>query len=530
MGSTFAGVDARCSIVAILGAALLCAAPAGAVTFSEQGATVLLESPASPLVEARGASFADIDNDGDPDLLIQGASSARRMFLNNRIGLGTSTYTKITTGPVSSSDGPGWSAAWGDYNSDGLVDVFEGQSNQSAAPGDRGDLYRNNGGTFTNVSASTINDPGFHQDLAWCDIDKDGDLDLLIGMEGPEKHEIYLQGAGGTFTQAGATLGLHIPYGTKAYGMAVGDTDGDGDSEIYMSTCIATQVIRNNFFENITSTTIYGFAFRDIADTNGTQYLANSYSAGFYDFDDDGDLDLYMVGADGKPSKIFRNNGGNNFTDVDALTGHALFLVQGGDLNGGEAIDFDNDGDLDVYAHDHLASGSLNIARRLYGNIGNWEFTDVTAAEGLGGTCEGGYDSAWADFDLDGDMDLCFPNDAGFPERFFVSTASTNGNKWLSVRLQGAAPNTRAIGARVYATIHKNTVNERTLRRDANTNALAFHQSDLPVHFGLGAATVVDELKVMWPNGTQSVYTNVAPNQYFVATMPAAGIKNWELY
>ncbi|MBX7244475.1 MAG: CRTAC1 family protein [Candidatus Sumerlaeaceae bacterium] len=516
----------------VLGAAslLLLAGPVTAATFTEQGASVLIESPASPNLDAISCSFADIDNDGDPDLLIQGASTARRMFLNNKIPNGIGSFTKITTGPVNSADGTGWSACWGDYDSDGRIDVFEGQANNGGGSASSGDLYRNLGGSFSNVSASTINDPGFHQNVAWCDIDKDGDLDLLIGMEGPELHQVYIQNNSTSFTQAGATMGMQVPYGYKAYGMAIGDSDGDGDFDVYISTCISTQIIRNNFFRNDISTNSVGRAFVDIADSNGTQYMNNSYSCGFYDFDNDGDLDLLMAGADGWASKIFRNNGSNNFTDVDTLSTHPLLSNQGGDFNGAQALDYDNDGDLDLYFHDHLSSGSFNQARRLYRNDGNWQFTDVTVAEGLGGTNEGGYDSAWADFDLDGDLDLAFPTGSTAPERFFTSTVSTNGNKWLYVKLQGLSPNTRAIGAQIYVTIFKSTVNEKTLRRDCNTNANAFHQDDLPVHFGLGSATIVDELKIVWPNGTQRILTNVAVNQRLNVAQFAASVDDWPLY
>jgi hypothetical protein len=120
----------------------------------------------------------------------------------------------------------------------------------------------------------------------------------------------------------------------------------------------------------------------------------NSRSASLADIDNDGDLDLYMTGADGEASKIFRNDGSNHFTDVDTITGHALLSDTSGDLNGARAVDYDNDGDLDLFFHDHKVHSGNDNARKLYRNDGNWEFTDVTAAEGLHATNEGSYDSA----------------------------------------------------------------------------------------------------------------------------------------
>jgi hypothetical protein len=262
--------------------------------------------------------------------------------------------------------------------------------------------------------------------------------------------------------------------------------------------------------------------------------MSNSYGSEFVDFDNDGDLDLYMTGAQndstevGNPTKIFKNLGSNQFVDVDTITGHELLRdasgnpVRGTDLNGSKAVDYDNDGDLDLYFHDNLASTGN---QRLFRNHGNWEFVDVTAAEGLnvaaGGASvgAGGYDSAWGDLDRDGDQDLIDPNNATFggnptPERVYVSDASTNGNHWLYVELTGPADNTTGVGASLYATVNDGTPQEVTLRREANTNIGTFNQSDLPVHFGLGTAAEIDVLRIQWPDGSQQSLYNVAVDQY----------------
>ncbi|HEY6563551.1 MAG TPA: CRTAC1 family protein, partial [Pirellulaceae bacterium] len=300
--------------------------------------------------------------------------------------------------------------------------------------------------------------------------------------------------------------------------MAVGDTDGDGDVDIYISTCRPDNNIRNNFYENRLVQT-GSLSFVDIADTNGTQYMMNSYGSEFHDFNDDGRLDLFLVGADGLPSKIYRNNGSNQFTDVDAITGHPLLSDTSGDLNGARAVDYDNDGDLDLFFHDHLPRAGHNEARKLYRNDGNWQFTDVTAAAGLAATNQGAYDSTWGDIDLDGDQDLIAPTDTNFAERVFVSNANTNGNHWLYVKLVGPSENTTGIGATVHATIHEGTPQERTLRREANTNAGTFNQSDLPVHIGLGGATQIDELRIVWPDGTVRTLQDVVVDRYLVVSI-----------
>ncbi|MCB9865601.1 MAG: VCBS repeat-containing protein [Phycisphaerales bacterium] len=470
-------------------------------------------------VDARSASLADIDRDGDLDLLFQGGSGAQQLLRNEFVGGGVVTFTNITA-QLPGGLGPSWSAGWGDYDGDGDVDVFVGQSNL----GGSGDVLRNDGAAgFSNQSVATgLDDPGFHQNVAWCDIDNDRDLDLILAMEGPELHEIYLQGPPQTFTAVGAAVGFQQPEGVKAYGMAIGDSDGDGDMDIYISTCRSNNNIRNNFYENQLVET-GSLSFVDIADANGTQFMQNSYHAEFVDFDDDGDLDLLMAGADGQRTKIFRNDGGNQFTDVDTLLGHDLLDNRGGDYNGGRAVDYDNDGDLDLFFHDQRVANGRNQARRLFRNDGNWQFTDVTVSAGLDFPNEGAYDSTWGDLDRDGDLDLVAATNTNAPERVFLNTAAGNGNHWLMVRLAGPPDNTTGVGAAVYTTINFGTPQQRTLRREANTSAGTFNQSDLPVHFGLGAADHVDELRVVWPSGVEQRLCAVAADRYIEVHYPTAG-------
>jgi hypothetical protein len=494
-----------------------------APTFSEQGAAVLLGLDI--LSESRSASLADIDNDGDLDVFFQGGGTgptgAQQLLRNNLVEFGALTFTNMTS-TLPAGVSASWSAAWGDYNGDGFVDVFIGQSN--TATGAVGDVFRNNGPAgFSNESVATnLDDPDFHQNEAWIDIDNDQDLDLLIGMEGPQKHQVYLQGPANHFTPVGAEVGFQEDLGWKGYGMAIGDTDDDGDFDVYISTCRSDNNIRNNFYENQLVET-GSLNFIDIADSNGTQNMRNTYGAEFHDFDNDGKLDLFLVGADQQPSKIYRNDGNNMFTDVDTITDHVLLTDVGGDLNGGKPVDYDNDGDLDLFFHDHLIRPGTNKARKLYRNDGNWQFTDVTVAEGIHAANEGAYDSTWGDLDRDGDQDLIAPTDQCFPERVFLSNASTNGNHWLYVELQGPSDNTTGIGASLFATLFAGTPEELTLRREANTNAGTFNQSDLPVHFGLGTANIIDELRVRWPNGQMQTLFDVGVDQYLTITIPDPG-------
>ena len=498
----------------------LCAVPclSPAQTFEERGAEILGNIGNE---FARSGSFADYDNDGDPDLFIQGSGQAQRFLRNNTIGSGSATFTDVTVEVgLDNLDQQGWSSAWGDYDADGDVDLFLGQ--EHSGNGDtRGDLLRNfrmEGGTgFTNFGAQAgLDDPHWHENVAWVDIDRDGDLDLLVTKE-LEPHEIYEQFAPGQFRPIGEQTGFADPT-SHGYGLAIGDYDGDRDLDVYISTCVSSNDIPNTFFENQLSDTGV-LRFIDVTDRTGTQFRPNSYGSQFADFDDDGDLDLYMVGASGNLNKLWRNDGDGTFTDVDDIVqDEVLYQPSTTLLVGGQAADYDNDGDLDLLFQDRAGS----IGRLLYRNDGDWQFTHASTQEGLKTGADGGFDSAFVDYDLDGDLDLFASTDAGLPQRFFVSNASTNGNQWLYLCLKGTEKNPSGIGAQVYATIQQGTPQERTLRRDTFLMVGTFHQDDLPVHIGLGAAQVVDELRIVWPNGVTQVLTNVSAGQYLEVTIPSA--------
>jgi len=315
--------------------------------------------------------------------------------------------------------------------------------------------------------------------------------------------------------------------------MAIGDADGDGDLDIYMSPCLGDSgsptpkaYYKNNLVESGAAKTL---SFTDVAASNGTQNVSKGYGAEFVDFDNDGKLDLYVTGANGVATKIYKGDGHGNFVDVDTITGHALLSDTGTDLNGAKAIDYDNDGDLDLFFHDNL-SGTSSV--KLYRNdsipndpnpANRWKFTDVTTAQGITNTGAGGYDGTWGDIDRDGDLDLINPNNSTLNgvatgERVYINDASTNGNHWLYVKLKGPGWDTTGIGSSLYATLADGSLQGVTLRREANTNADTFNQSDVPVHFGLGTSTLIDQLLIRWADGTAQVIDSILANQYITVT------------
>ena len=519
----------RCALTLLVGWCFsLLGSPALAV-FTEQRASWF---PGGFNVTGYSASLADIDNDGDLDVLFAGSSlSAQQLFRNNTINAGgtaSKTFTNVTSTmwETPTYNTSTWSAAWADYNGDGLVDVFVGQNNNGFS---RGRLMKNTGAGFVDVSTATgLNSYGFAQNVAWVDMNNDQLLDMVIGMENTEPNTIYLQNSAHQFTAVAPENGISNPVVGRSYGMAIGDADGDGDLDIYMSPCLGDggnatpkAYYKNNLVESGPAKTL---SFTDVSYQNGTQNISKGYGAEFVDFDNDGMLDLYATGSNSAPTKIYKNIGSGQFIDVDTITMGPLLSSPGTDLNGSKAIDYDNDGDLDLFFHDNLNGGSN---AKLYRNdsipnaanpADRWKFTDVTTAQAITNAGLGGYDSTWGDIDLDGDLDLINPNNSSTSERVYINDASTNGNHWLHVRLKGPGWNTRGVGSSLYATLNTGTPSEVTLRREANTNAGTFNQSDLPVHFGLGAASLVDQLLVRWADGTAQVLRNIAGDQYLSVT------------
>jgi hypothetical protein len=433
----------------------------------------------------RGVAWGDYNNDGYVDLYMSKDNNLHRLF-QNLDGSGFFDFGGSGTNGPSAGRG----VAWGDYDNDGYLDLYlanEGTANR---------LYRNNGNgqTFTESGGTSgTADTGNSKGIAWGDYDADGYLDLYVANYG-SANRLYHNNQNGTFTDVGGPSGTADTGNSN--GVAWGDYDNDGDLDLYVANDNLTAV--NKLYRNNGNGT-----FTNVATASGTNDSGSNMGVAWGDYDNDGDLDLYMTKY-GTANRLFRNNGNGTFSDVAAASGTA----DAGNGTGVAWADYDHDGDLDLYV---VNEGSAN---RHYRNNGNGTFSDVGAAMG---TNDGGNGQAvaWADYDLDGDLDLYLANNG--PNRLYRNdSAVPPGQHWLHVNLVGSVSNHSGIGARVRC-----VAGGITAIREISGGSGYLSQCSLTAEFGLGTAATVDSLEVRWPSGVVQTITNSGVDQRITVTEPA---------
>ena len=319
-----------------------------------------------------GCAWGDFDNDGDHDLYVANANAPNKLW-QNRSG----TFLDVTAAAGVGDPTTTTAVAWADYDNDGDLDLYLGSATANR-------LYRNDGNLmFKDVTAGPLGWTEWTASLDWGDFDNDGDVDLFLANDGVDA---LLRNDGGTFVDvaAGPVLGIGRPRGCSWV-----DYDDDNDLDLHVVySGLPDKLLRNDG----------GGVFVDAT----PPILANTgsgVSAAWSDYDNDGDLDLYLVTATGSPNLLFQNQGNGNFADVTPPG-----LVDTGPC--AEAIwgDYDNDGDLDLY----LTKSSSSQPNRLLRNDGGGAFSDhLTGTVEEPGIARG---TAYADADGDGDIDLHLVN------------------------------------------------------------------------------------------------------------------------
>lgn len=409
------------------------------------------EQVALPTHYSGGASWADYDNDGWPDLLVLGREEDV-LFHNDR-GQG---FSDVTTKAGVSDPYTSKSASWADYDNDGWLDLYV--ANWSCVPrcartagntGQPDQLYHNNGnGTFTNVSAllrAENNGGGFV--ARWLDYDDDGDQDIYVVND-----EFIL------------------PPGNKLL-----RNDGPGCG---------------------------GWCFSEVSEAAGASVKVMGMGVAADDWDRDGDLDIFFTNAG---EMVFLRNQGDG-TFVSAAHEVGVALTPQSVAWGTVSLDYDNDSYRDLYVAlmKSNRSGAFNV---LFRNQGDGSFSDIGHASGADdpGPSIG---VAAADYNNDGWVDLVVGNySRGY--RLFRNTAlAGDAAHWLSVKLVGGGKVARdAVGARVVVV----SSDGHTQVQDVHNGDSVGSGSSLTVHFGLGQAEPA-VVQILWPDGAQQTYTTLTAN------------------
>jgi len=463
-----------------------------------------------------GSLFDDFTGDGLPDIFV--ASGDWELGASLFVNRGDGTFKDFGDAAGLTGQVLGVNAAQADYDNDGRLDVMILRGGWEEPI--RLSLLRNTGGIFEDVTvASGLGEPIASQSAAWGDYDNDGLLDLFVAGEFRGKPSdprnrcrLYRNGGDGTFTDVAAAAGVQNERWAK--GATWGDYDADGFIDLYVSNMNGP----NRLYRNRGDGT-----FADVAPELGLTEPMRSFSCWFWDYDNDGRLDLFVTGfgawlneivADrlgrpigGERPRLYHNLGGGKFGDVTTEAGlNYVSLPMGSNF-----ADFDNDGFLDFYFATGRPAYSNLVPNVLFRNVGGRRFEDVTTASGTG-HLQKGHGVSFADYDVDGDLDLFVEVGGQTPGDRAHNVLFRNpghGYHWLGMRLVGTKANRAAVGAKVRLDVVSPDGGRRSIHRVIGGGS-SFGGNSLAPTVGLGDAHSIESLTVTWPgSGIRQTFRDI---------------------
>ena len=462
-----------------------------------------------------GAAVGDFNRDGWPDLYaISGGTTPDKLFINQ--GGGIFVDEAAQWGLTDHLYAAG--ACVGDFNRDGWLDIYvvsAGDTVNGAIPnGSR--LYQNNGnGTFTDVAQAAgvayAAGCGCSKTACWADYDHDGWLDLFVTANdlSSNPNRLYHNNQDGTFTDVTVQARLNL-VGT-VWGLTCSFTDFDGDRwpELFVAGDYgSSQYYVNDRDGGFTPST---HTLQDI-----DQPSAMGIATG--DFDEDGDIDFHLSDihwpmTNLKGSRLLINDGDHHFSEQGGAAG----VNATGWAWGNAATDIDNDGLLDIIVTNGWTQMQWqNYPTKVFYNTGNMLYVELSAWCGLVHYGNGRGMIKW-DPDQDGDEDILIVGN-GEPLSYFRNDLG-NGNAWLRVSFDTSTNGSLAPDG--FGTSVRATVNGRTLLRQVDSSISHLSQHELVAHFGFGpGVTQVDELRIEWADGFDTVLKNVAVNQALTVVAP----------
>jgi enediyne biosynthesis protein E4 len=495
--------------------------------------STILETPGS------GVALLDYDNDGWLDIYLlngstipalKGKESPPRamLFHNNHDG----TFTDVTEKAGVGNERWGFGVAVGDYDNDGWPDIYVSNFGKNR-------LYHNNhDGTFSDVAEKAgVTLGGWSTGATWGDYDRDGRLDLFVpgyvkfdpdnppiagksglpsgfcqfrgvnvmcgprGLPGESDHLFHNNGDG-TFTDVSVKAGVSDPRGYYGLASVFVDVDDDGWPDLLVANDSVPKYLYRNKHDGTFEDVSYlsGFALND----EGREQAAMGIAVG--DYNRDGKVDFAVTNFSDDYDTLYRNEGDASFADVSFASGIANVTIPF--LGWGTGfLDYDNDGLLDLFvANGHVYPGvdkqdwGTTWAQRplLFRNVNGSKFEEAPPATGSGlATVVSARGAAFGDLFNDGHIDVVLNVIDSTP--VLLRNVVNNSNHWLTLKLIGGAKGPRdAIGAKVFV-----TAGGVRQRGDVFSGGSYASNSDQRLHFGLGTATTIDKVEIMWPDGVK---------------------------
>jgi hypothetical protein len=492
-----------------------------------------------------GVAIFDYDGDGRPDIYLVNGSTLPAMQGKEKPpraalfrNLGNWQFEDVTDKAGVANERWGFGVAVGDYDNDGRPDMYVGNFGVSR-------LYHNNGdGTFTDVAEKLgVARKGWSTGATFGDYDRDGRLDLFVpgyldldlnnlppnpseagkpgqlgrnfcqfrgtpvmcgprGLKG-EGDTLYHQKADGTFEDVSVKAGVNDPG--KFYGFTSAFVHADDDD--LLDLIVVNDSTPKLFYINKGDGTFeeVGYPSGVALNENGREQAGMGLGIG--DYDNDGRVDFYVTNFSDDTNTLYHNDGGGLFTDVTNPSGHGEttmpFLGWGTSF-----IDFDNDGWKDLLVanghvypavDEHQWGTSFRQQLLLFRNLSTGKFARVGAAPASGlAIAIAARGLSIGDLDNDGRLDAVINNIDSKPT--LLRNVTKQAGHWLSLRLVGDVSKKSprdAVGAIAYVTTGK-----LRQRQDVVSGAGYASQNDSRLHFGLGAATKIDRLEIVWPDGT----------------------------
>jgi hypothetical protein len=476
---------------------------------------------------AGGAILEDFDGDRRLDLVWSAMGFDEQMrFMRNR---GDGTFEDRTAEAGLTGETGGLNLLPADYDNDGDVDVLVLRGGWMGSEGRFPlSLLRNDGrGRFDDVTRRAgLLRLAPTQTASFLDFDGDGWLDLFVGNESAwipdfvvaertaaavHPCELYRNNGDGTFTEMAKQAG--VDYVGFVKGVVAGDYDNDGRPDLYLSVWGGANLL---FHNDGPAPAPGSWRFSDVAAAAGVTEPYASFATFFFDYDNDGWLDLFVAGygrkagipqvedvaadylglpTDADRDRLYRNRGDGRFEDVTKAVG--LNKVLGAmALNYG---DLDGDGWLDFYAGTGTPDLGMLVPNRMFRNDSGRRFQDVTTA-GNFGHLQKGHAIAFGDVDNDGDQDVFEQMGGAYlgdKARSVLFRNPGSAHAWLGLELEGVRANRRGVGARLKLAVDSGT-GVRFIHRTVGSGG-SFGGNPMRQEIGLGAARRVAWLEIRWP-------------------------------